>query len=99
MSRQRDLLGSMVWRIIRRQESGQTGQTQRNVVNAVGKARSVIVRLWYRFQETGHIRRRPGKAPYGPKKVGLSSSRLDAKITFQNRWFDDIGCSQRGRTY
>ncbi|GFX44909.1 cytosolic Fe-S cluster assembly factor NUBP1 homolog [Trichonephila clavipes] len=48
---------SMAWRVIGRLESG---QTQRRVANAVGVARSVVERLWNRFQETGNVRRRPG---------------------------------------
>ncbi|GFX91547.1 transposable element Tcb2 transposase [Trichonephila clavipes] len=47
----------MAWRVIGRLESG---QTQRSVADAVGVARSVIARLWNRFQETGNVRRRPG---------------------------------------
>ncbi|GFW08478.1 transposable element Tcb2 transposase [Trichonephila clavipes] len=57
MSQQRDLPESMAWRVIGRLESG---QTQRSVANAVGVARSVVARLWNRFQETGNVRRRPG---------------------------------------
>ncbi|GFX18167.1 HTH_Tnp_Tc3_2 domain-containing protein [Trichonephila clavipes] len=45
------------WRVIGRLESG---QTQRSVADAVGVARSVVARLWNRFQETGNVRRRPG---------------------------------------
>ncbi|GFX99227.1 transposable element Tcb2 transposase [Trichonephila clavipes] len=47
----------MAWRVIDRLESG---QTQRSVADAVGVARSVVARLWNRFQETGNVRRRPG---------------------------------------
>ncbi|GFT50919.1 hypothetical protein TNCV_1195201 [Trichonephila clavipes] len=36
------------------------GQTQRSVADAVGVARSIVARLWNRFQETGNVRRRPG---------------------------------------
>ncbi|GFS94316.1 HTH_Tnp_Tc3_2 domain-containing protein [Trichonephila clavipes] len=57
MSQQRDLLESMTWRVIGRLESG---QTQRSVADAVGVARSVVARLWNRFQGTGNVRRRPG---------------------------------------
>ncbi|GFV87206.1 ATP-dependent DNA helicase [Trichonephila clavipes] len=32
----------------------------RDVADAVGVARSVVARLWNRFQETGNVRRRPG---------------------------------------
>ncbi|GFX83820.1 hypothetical protein TNCV_350841 [Trichonephila clavipes] len=57
MSQQRDLPESMAWRVIGRLESG---QTQRSVADVVGVARSVVARLWNRFQETGNVRRRPG---------------------------------------
>ncbi|GFX72301.1 HTH_Tnp_Tc3_2 domain-containing protein [Trichonephila clavipes] len=57
MSQQRDLPESMAWRVIGRLESG---QTQRSVADAIGVARSVVARLWNRFQETGNVRRRPG---------------------------------------
>ncbi|GFX13956.1 HTH_Tnp_Tc3_2 domain-containing protein [Trichonephila clavipes] len=57
MSQQRELPESMAWRVIGRLESG---QTQRSVADAVGVARSVVARLWNRFQETGNVRRRPG---------------------------------------
>ncbi|GFX31777.1 uncharacterized protein TNCV_171101 [Trichonephila clavipes] len=59
MSQQRDLPESMAWRVIGRLESG---QTQRSVADAVGVTRSVVARLWNRFQETGNVRRRPGAA-------------------------------------
>ncbi|GFS84719.1 hypothetical protein TNCV_4608221 [Trichonephila clavipes] len=54
MSQQRDLPESMAWRVIGRLESGQTQRA-----DAVGVARSVVARLWNRFQETGNVRRRP----------------------------------------
>ncbi|GFU42771.1 HTH_Tnp_Tc3_2 domain-containing protein [Trichonephila clavipes] len=57
MSQQRDLPESMAWRVIGRLESG---QTQHSVADAVGVARSIVARLWNRFQETGNVRRRPG---------------------------------------
>ncbi|GFW39049.1 HTH_Tnp_Tc3_2 domain-containing protein [Trichonephila clavipes] len=57
MSQQRYLPESMAWRVIGRLESG---QTQRSVADAVGVARSVVARLWNRFQEKGNVRRRPG---------------------------------------
>ncbi|GFX94522.1 transposable element Tcb2 transposase [Trichonephila clavipes] len=59
MSQQRDLPESMAWRVIGRLKSG---QTQRSVADSVGVARSVVARLWNRFQETGNVRRRPGAA-------------------------------------
>ncbi|XP_071044216.1 uncharacterized protein [Parasteatoda tepidariorum] len=57
MSQQRDLPESIAWRIIGRLESG---QTQRSVADAVG-VRSVVARLWNRFQETGNMSCRPGQ--------------------------------------
>ncbi|GFX44377.1 transposable element Tcb2 transposase [Trichonephila clavipes] len=54
---QRDLPESMAWRVISKLESG---QTQRSVADAVGVTRSVVARLWNRFQETGNVRRQPG---------------------------------------
>ncbi|GFT05385.1 transposable element Tcb2 transposase [Trichonephila clavipes] len=57
MSQQRDLPESMAWRVIGRLESG---QTQRSVADAVGVAKSVVARLWNRFQKPGDVRRRPG---------------------------------------
>ncbi|GFU34460.1 hypothetical protein TNCV_1992071 [Trichonephila clavipes] len=56
MSQQRYLPESMAWRVIGRLESG---KTQRSVADAVGVARSVVARLWNRFQEKGNVRRRP----------------------------------------
>ncbi len=58
MSQQCDLPESMAWRVIGRLKSG---QTQRSVADAVVVARSVVARLWNRFQETGNVRRRPGQ--------------------------------------
>ncbi|GFV45381.1 transposable element Tcb1 transposase [Trichonephila clavipes] len=52
MSQQRDLPESMAWRVIGRLESG---QTQRSVADAVGVPRSVVARLWNRFQETRNL--------------------------------------------
>ncbi|GFT80901.1 transposable element Tcb2 transposase [Trichonephila clavipes] len=37
----------------------ESGQSQRSVADAVEVARSVVARLWNRFQETGNVRRRP----------------------------------------
>ncbi|GFX61658.1 transposable element Tcb2 transposase [Trichonephila clavipes] len=51
MSQQRNLPESMAWRVIGRLESR---QTQPSVADAVGVARSVVARLWNRFQETGN---------------------------------------------
>ncbi|GFV09921.1 hypothetical protein TNCV_2318511 [Trichonephila clavipes] len=61
MSQQRDLPESMAWRVIGRLESGQTQRSVADAVaDAVGVARSVVARLWNRFQETEKFRRRPG---------------------------------------
>ncbi|GFT91419.1 protein CNPPD1 [Trichonephila clavipes] len=57
MSQQRGVPESMAWRVMGRLESG---QTQCSVADAVGVARSVVARLWNRFQETGNVRRRSG---------------------------------------
>ncbi|GFU38672.1 HTH_Tnp_Tc3_2 domain-containing protein [Trichonephila clavipes] len=57
MSQQRDLPDFMAWRVIGRLESG---ETQHSVADAVEVARSVVARLWNRFQETGNVRRLPG---------------------------------------
>ncbi|GFU70312.1 HTH_Tnp_Tc3_2 domain-containing protein [Trichonephila clavipes] len=52
------------WTLEREKENArgrlESGQTQRSVADAVGVARSVVSRLWNRFQETGNVRRRPG---------------------------------------
>ncbi|GFX63439.1 hypothetical protein TNCV_3620421 [Trichonephila clavipes] len=45
---------------IRLRSGLESGQTQRSVADAVGVARSVVAKLWNRFQETGNVRRRPG---------------------------------------
>jgi len=42
----------MAWRVIGRLQSG---QTQRSVANAVGVARSVVAKLWNRFQDTENV--------------------------------------------
>ncbi|GFW08766.1 hypothetical protein TNCV_4299391 [Trichonephila clavipes] len=47
----------MALHVIGRLESG---QTQRSVTDAVGVARSVVARMWNRFQKQGNVRRRPG---------------------------------------
>ncbi|GFW55713.1 transposable element Tcb2 transposase [Trichonephila clavipes] len=68
MSQQRDLPESMAWRVIGRLEPG---QTQRSVADAVGVARSVVARLWNRFQETGNangLHSVDPTPPCGPKK-------------------------------
>ncbi len=37
------------------------GATERTVAERLGVSRSVVARVWIRFQETGKYRRRPGK--------------------------------------
>lgn len=56
MAQKRDLPKSITWRIIWRLKYG---QTQRNVADAAEVTKSVISRLWNRFQETGNVRHRP----------------------------------------
>ncbi|GFW38536.1 transposable element Tcb1 transposase [Trichonephila clavipes] len=51
----------------------ESGQTQRGVADAVGVARSVVVRLWNRLQETGNVRRRPGQGS-GARRANGSHS-------------------------
>ncbi|GFU87699.1 hypothetical protein TNCV_3569311 [Trichonephila clavipes] len=41
-------------------QTGIRANLQRSVADAVGVARSVVARLWNRFQETGNVRRLPG---------------------------------------
>ncbi|GFT41531.1 hypothetical protein TNCV_3942791 [Trichonephila clavipes] len=41
-------------------QTGIRANTFLNVADAVGVAKSVVARLWNRFQETGNVRRRPG---------------------------------------
>ncbi|GFX72130.1 HTH_Tnp_Tc3_2 domain-containing protein [Trichonephila clavipes] len=79
MSQQCDLPESMAWPVIGRLESG---QTQRSVADAVGVARSVVARLWNRFQETGNVRRRPGAAA---KWLLLATGRRMSSQTVRNR--------------
>ncbi|GFX69843.1 HTH_Tnp_Tc3_2 domain-containing protein [Trichonephila clavipes] len=84
MSQQRDLPESMAWRVIGRLESG---QTQRSVADAVGVARSVVARLWNRFQETGNVRRRPGaeNATQLQRQLLLATGRRMSSQTVRNR--------------
>ncbi|GFW75588.1 transposable element Tcb2 transposase [Trichonephila clavipes] len=79
MSQQRDLPESMAWRVIGKLESG---QTQHSVADAVGVARSVVARLWNRFQETGNVRRRPGAAA---KTVALGNRTKGVHQPVRNR--------------
>ncbi|GFX29817.1 transposable element Tcb2 transposase [Trichonephila clavipes] len=78
MSQQCDLPESMEWRVIGRLESG---QTQRSVADTVGVARSVVARLWNRFQETGNVRCRPGAAA---KTVALGNRTKGSSQTVRN---------------
>ncbi|GFT06955.1 HTH_Tnp_Tc3_2 domain-containing protein [Trichonephila clavipes] len=80
MSQQRDLPESMAWRVIGRLESG---QTQRSVSDAVGVARSVVARLWNRFEETGNVRRRPGAGR--PRATTSTDDRYIQLTARQNR--------------
>ncbi|GFW68421.1 HTH_Tnp_Tc3_2 domain-containing protein [Trichonephila clavipes] len=80
MFQQRDLLKSMAWRVIGRMESE---QTQRSVADAVGVARSVVARLWNRFQETGNVRRRPGAGR--PRATTSTDDRYIQLKTRRNR--------------
>ncbi|GFW60352.1 transposable element Tcb2 transposase [Trichonephila clavipes] len=70
----------MAWRVIGRLESG---QTQRSVADAVGVARSVVARLWNRFQETGNVRRRPGAGR--PRTTTSTDDRYTQLTTRRNR--------------
>ncbi|GFS96819.1 HTH_Tnp_Tc3_2 domain-containing protein [Trichonephila clavipes] len=81
MSQQRDLLESMACRVIGRLESG---QTQRSVADAVGVARSVVARMWNRFQETGNVRRRPGG-----RQLLLATGRRVSSQTVRNRLHEE----------
>ncbi|GFV02059.1 transposable element Tcb2 transposase [Trichonephila clavipes] len=86
MSQQRDLPESpMAWRAIGRLESG---QTQRSVADAVGVARSVVARLWNRFQETGNLtarRNRTENATQLQRQLLLATGRRVSSQTVRNR--------------
>ncbi|GFV91720.1 transposable element Tcb2 transposase [Trichonephila clavipes] len=85
MSQQRDLPESMAWRVIGRLESG---QTQRSVADAVGVARSVVARLWNRFQETGNLkarRNRTENATQLQRQLLLATGRRLSSQTVRNR--------------
>ncbi|GFW20485.1 HTH_Tnp_Tc3_2 domain-containing protein [Trichonephila clavipes] len=86
MSQQRDLPESpMAWRVIGRLESG---QTQRSVADAVGVARSVVARLWNRFQETGNLtarRNRKENATQLQRQLLLATGRRVSSQTVRNR--------------
>ncbi|GFU57864.1 cubilin [Trichonephila clavipes] len=106
MSQQRDLPESMAWRVIGRLESG---QTQRSVSDAVGVARSVVARLWNRFEETGNVRRRPGAGR--PRATTSTDDRYIQLTARQNRtenatqlqrellWQQDEGCPAKQSQY
>ncbi|GFU50666.1 transposable element Tcb2 transposase [Trichonephila clavipes] len=80
MSQQRNLPESMAWRVIGRLEFG---QTQRSVADAVGVARSVVARLWNRFQETENVRRRPGAGR--PRTTTSTNDRYIQLTAHRNR--------------
>ncbi|GFX06087.1 transposable element Tcb2 transposase [Trichonephila clavipes] len=85
MSQQRDLPESMAWRVIGRLESG---QTQRSVADAVGVVRSVVARLWNRFQETGNLttrRNRTENATQLQRQLLLATGRRVSSQTVRNR--------------
>ncbi|GFW51862.1 hypothetical protein TNCV_1187941 [Trichonephila clavipes] len=81
MSRQRDLPESRAWRIIGRLGSR---ETQRTVADAVQVAKIAIARLWNRFQETGHVRRRSTTFEVGllvqqPMRAKVNSAHLSIR--------------------
>ncbi|GFT04725.1 transposable element Tcb2 transposase [Trichonephila clavipes] len=89
MSQQSDLPESMACRVIGRLESG---QTQRSVADAVGVARSVVARLWNRFQETGNVRRRPGAGR--PRATTSTDGRYIQRWTAEHRDWEQHDWSQ-----
>ncbi|GFV98431.1 transposable element Tcb2 transposase [Trichonephila clavipes] len=75
----------MAWRVIGRLESG---QTQRSVTDAVGVARSIVARLWNRFQETGNLtarRNRTENATQLQRQLLLATGRRVSSQTVRNR--------------
>ncbi|GFV08280.1 transposable element Tcb2 transposase [Trichonephila clavipes] len=58
MSQRSHLTNSEAWRVVGRLEGG---QTQAEVVQAIGVSQSVISRIWNCFLETGSAGRRPGQ--------------------------------------
>ncbi|GFV37032.1 HTH_Tnp_Tc3_2 domain-containing protein [Trichonephila clavipes] len=58
MSKRSHLTDSEAWRVVCRLEGG---QTQDEVVQAIGVSQSVLSRIWNRFLETGSAGRRPGQ--------------------------------------
>ncbi|GFX81525.1 transposable element Tcb2 transposase [Trichonephila clavipes] len=58
MSQRSHLTDSEAWRVVGRLERG---QTQAEVVQAIGVSQSVISWIWNRFLETGSTGRRPGQ--------------------------------------
>ena len=91
MSQKRDLPESMAWRIIGRVESG---QTQRSVADAVGVARSVVARLWNRFQQPGDVIRRPGQGR--PRAITVTDERY-IQLTARRNRIDNATQLQRRR--
>ncbi|GFU63657.1 HTH_Tnp_Tc3_2 domain-containing protein [Trichonephila clavipes] len=67
MSQQSHLTDSEAWRVVGRLEGG---QTQAEVVQAIGVSQSVIYRIWNRFLETGNAGRRPGQ---GRRRATMSN--------------------------
>ncbi|GFV44224.1 transposable element Tcb2 transposase [Trichonephila clavipes] len=59
------------------------GQTQRSVADAVGVVRSVVARLWNRFQETRNVRRRPGAGR--PRATTSTNDRYIQLTAHRNR--------------
>ncbi|GFV94785.1 transposable element Tcb2 transposase [Trichonephila clavipes] len=58
MSQRSHLTDSEAWGVVGRLEGG---QTQTEVVQAIGVSQSVISRIWNRFLETGSAGQRPGQ--------------------------------------
>ncbi|GFT19784.1 transposable element Tcb2 transposase [Trichonephila clavipes] len=58
MSQRSHLTDSEAWRVVGRLEGG---QTQTEVMKAIGVSQSVISRIWNRFLETGSAGGRPGQ--------------------------------------
>ncbi|GFW54508.1 HTH_Tnp_Tc3_2 domain-containing protein [Trichonephila clavipes] len=84
----------MAWRVIGRLESG---QTQRSVADAVGVARSVVARLWNRFQETGNLtvrRNRKENATQLQRQLLLATGRRVSSQTVRN-WLHEGGLYAR----
>ncbi|GFW04259.1 transposable element Tcb2 transposase [Trichonephila clavipes] len=66
----------------------QTGIRTRSVADAVGVARSVVARLWNRFQETGNLtacRNRTENATQLQRQLLLATGRRVSRQTIRNR--------------